>query len=208
MPKMPSAWHPFSRRAGARGGGDEGGKSTEQRLKLPAAIQSRARSGGYFSKSMRFAKHKLRVFTHLIPRPHLLPWEEMGSNELMGNSFPWATNKGTSFFASWRLCVSLCPRNGVAVLLGRSPRNGVAVLLGGSPRIPRAVTPRCARLCGPGGPPHMLDRTTCWTAPRFSPTATTHTSRFKLFFTIRALFVRRFPGSSQPYLPPLLLSAN
>ena len=54
----------------------------------------------------------------------------------------------------------------------------------------------------------MLDRTKCWTAPRFSPTATTHTSRFKLFLTIRALFVRRFPGSSQPYLPPLLLSAN
>lgn len=31
---------PFSRSAGAGGGGDEGVKSTEQRLKLPAAIQS------------------------------------------------------------------------------------------------------------------------------------------------------------------------
>jgi hypothetical protein len=45
-------------------------------------------------------------------------------------------------FASWRLCVILCPR------------------------IPRAVTPRCARERGPGGPHyvkgphHVLDRTT------------------------------------------------
>ena len=31
-----------------------------------------------------FAKHKLRVFPHLIPRPLLLPREEKGSYDFMG----------------------------------------------------------------------------------------------------------------------------
>jgi hypothetical protein len=76
---------PLLPRAGVRGGGDEGAKSTWLRLKLLVAGQSRDGLGGKLSLYMQFAKPKLRVFPHLIPRPLLLPWEEKGSYEYMGN---------------------------------------------------------------------------------------------------------------------------
>ena len=47
-----------------------------------------------FSYHMLFAKHKLRVFPHLIPRHLFLPGEEKGSNDFMG------------FWSSLLLCVS------------------------------------------------------------------------------------------------------
>ena len=46
------------------------------------------------SYPMLFAKHKLRVFPHLIPRHLFLPGEEKGSNDFMG------------FWSSLLLCVS------------------------------------------------------------------------------------------------------
>ena len=41
----------------------------------------------FFSHSMQFAKRKLRVFPHLIPRPLRLPWEVKGSYDYMGIRF-------------------------------------------------------------------------------------------------------------------------
>ena len=41
----------------------------------------------FFLHSMQFAKRKLRVFSHLIPRPLLLPWEVKGSYDCMGIQF-------------------------------------------------------------------------------------------------------------------------
>ena len=43
--------------------------------------KTQPRASLLFSHPRQFAKHKLRVFTHLIPRPLLLPWEEKGSND-------------------------------------------------------------------------------------------------------------------------------
>ena len=53
---------------------------------------------------MQFAKHKLRVFSHLIPRPLLLPWEAKGSYERKGFRPKHATNRFAVFcvFASLR----------------------------------------------------------------------------------------------------------
>ncbi len=48
-----------------------------------------------------FAKHKLRVFPHLIPRPLLLPWEEKGSYEQSGFR---SAHKPKKFLFSLRLC--------------------------------------------------------------------------------------------------------
>ena len=59
-----------------------------------------------FSFSMQFAKRKLRVFTHLIPRPLLLPWEAKGSYEKSRLRSKHYTNAFAVFFASSRLCVS------------------------------------------------------------------------------------------------------
>ena len=48
---------------------------------------------------MQFAKHQLRMFPHLIPRPLLLPREEKGSNEMHGKSTN-VSRKGAAFVAS------------------------------------------------------------------------------------------------------------
>ncbi len=42
---------------------------------------NKPRASLLFSHPMQFAKHKLRVFSHLIPRPLLLPWEAKGSDD-------------------------------------------------------------------------------------------------------------------------------
>ena len=58
-----------------------------------------------FSFSMQFAKRKLRVFTHLIPRPLLLPWEVKGSCDFTGNPLQASHNPVPGFlcvFASLR----------------------------------------------------------------------------------------------------------
>ncbi len=50
---------------------------------------------------MQFAKHKLRLFPHLIPRPLLLPREAKVSNESQGKSTNMS-QKGTALSASLR----------------------------------------------------------------------------------------------------------
>ncbi len=46
---------------------------------------------------MLFAKHKLRVFPHLIPQPLLLPWEVKGSYDFMGVEVFFAALRDSAF---------------------------------------------------------------------------------------------------------------
>jgi hypothetical protein len=55
---------------------------------------------------MWFAKRKLRVSTHLIPRPLLLPRAQKWSYDWLGFRSEHCTNGFAVFFVSSRLCVS------------------------------------------------------------------------------------------------------
>ena len=55
---------------------------------------------------MLFAKQKLRVFTHLIHQPLLVPWEEKRCCEQSGFRSAHKPKKALVFFASLLLCVS------------------------------------------------------------------------------------------------------
>ncbi len=87
---------------------------------------------------MLFAKYKLRVFPHLIPRPLLLPWEAKGSYERKGFRPKHATNRFAVFcvFASLREPLARPQRAKLRGTTGLSNRKVLVPLarLGGSKR--------------------------------------------------------------------------